>query len=60
MRAHCELCDCRIGEGWCKTCSDWLSHANAKSHRRKLGVRGEKDFIGFILEKVAAMQEKKP
>jgi hypothetical protein len=35
MRAQCELCDCKIGEGWCRTCSDWLSRANTDAERQR-------------------------
>lgn len=35
MRAQCELCDCKVGDGWCKTCSDWLSRANADAERQR-------------------------
>lgn len=35
MRAQCEICDCKIGEGWCQTCSGWLSRANANAERQR-------------------------
>lgn len=46
MRAWCELCDCKIGDGWCNTCSDWLSRANADAERqRRRYARKKADLV---------------
>jgi uncharacterized protein YchJ len=33
---QCDLCDCKMGEGWCGSCAKWLSRSNAAAERQQL------------------------
>lgn len=54
MRAQCELCDCKVGEGWCNTCSDWLSRANSNAKRQKRRYDRKKAGLVLVQEWVPA------
>lgn len=44
---QCDLCDCKMGEGWCGSCAKWLSRSNAAAERQQL--KRDRRKAGLVL-----------
>ncbi len=51
---QCDLCDCKMGEGWCGSCAKWLSRSNAAAERQQLKRDRRKAGLVLVQEWVPA------